>query len=525
MSNLTQQTTNNQQNNEVKEEEVVENRDTIEDIFKSLKQLTISFEEFFKFYRKEITDKKEDIATLLPSNTHRATRKSLGSTNSENWEESLSPEQRVATAAAAFGEDLAVKGNSFKTIMEDFDNNYVNNIIYGDKKLNMRDLNFHSAAGEVTGARAMAIFMSKLSIGEIIHVPLWHSGFWVAIKPPTLTELIQLQIMLVDNEIELGRDTNTLIYSNYQVVFTRILTDFVVKHIAEYSIKLSPDDDIRDYISVNDYFPLVLALTAAIHPKGVSVYRTCVNTSVLDENEKPKCDFMVSAICDPKKLLWVDKSIFKNKYIKSHMSGRGSNTVSKDAVREYVNQLGIMLEKDIKIQADNGKEVIIKLNVPSLKKYIVDGEKWISNIINSTTDVYTENDTKESKFRKLYQMLYQSIMGVYNSYVKEIRIEEENGEVTKTTGSGDIDEILSILSLDESLYTSFIKEMSRYVNETTIAIVGTPIYKCPSCSKVQDNTIPGKFDQFIPINVPQYFFDQCASRAILKTQQKAQLIL
>lgn len=523
------QNLNNEEVKEIEQPKKEENkqevdRSTVENIFSEIKQLNLTIEEFLRFYRKEITEKKEKIATLFPSNNHSTIRKNFNS-SAENFEENLSPEQRVATTSVVLAEDLAVRGNSFKTIETDFDNKYVNNVIFGDKKLNPRDLNFHTASGEVTGSRAMAIFMSKLSIGDIIQVPLWHSGFWVAIKPPTLTELIQLQISLVENEVELGRDTNTLIYSNYQVVFTRILVEFVIKHIAECSLELTADDDIRDYISVNDYFPLILALTATIHPKGVTVYRSCVNASILDKNDKPLCDYMVSAICDPKKLLWVDKSIFKNPYIKSHMSNRGSDKVKKDAVKEYVNQLGKKLDKEITLTADNGKQVVVTLATPSLKKYIVDGEKWITNIISSATDVYTEDDTKETKYRKLYQMLYKSIMGIYNSYVKELKIIEEDGSEVKTQGSADIDEILSILSIDESLYTNFIKEVSKFVNETTIAIVGTPIYKCPKCEKVQDNVIPGNFDQFIPLNVPQYFFDQCASRLTLKTQQKAQLIL
>ncbi len=106
---------------------------------------------------------------------------------------------------------------------------YVNDIKYADNELNPKHLKV-GGTGTMTGSAAIAKFSSAMGIGESTHVPLWHSGIWVTIKPPKDTDVINLEIALANNQIKLGRDTNTLVYSNYSVVFNRIITDFIITH-------------------------------------------------------------------------------------------------------------------------------------------------------------------------------------------------------------------------------------------------------------------------------------------------------
>lgn len=459
---------------------------------------------------KDVDDKIIAQSIILPTSVYNTLDKFLdviNNTPDEKLDAEYTDAQKDAARVAGLGQRYTIKDNVYVDNLNRDINNYVNSIKFSDKTLGIKALNMGEPTKNMSPAQASLRFRSLLSIGEAIQVPLWHSGIWVTLKPPTQTDIVNLQIALSNNEIQLGRDTATLVYSNYAVVFNRIISDFILKHIDNHSLKIPDNEDIRDYILINDYYPLVLALTTSMYPKGINVIKGCVNNAVMGNDNAPMCDFVVNAILDPKKLLWVDRTVLDNVML-THMSNRLEKSMSVDSVKDYQLRMKQLVDKDYELKTESGVAFKITYRLPTLKHYIVNGEKWVNNIIKRAEGLFSDSDTVDSKNDKVYELAIASALGIYNVFVKQIYV----GDVPVTDEEA-INEMLSSISTDDDAFEGFVKTVEEFITNSGIAIVATPSYTCPNCKKHQTEGKTGAFKEFIPFNIVEHFFVLCALRS------------
>ena len=467
---------------------------------------------------KDIPTEEVGRSVIIPTtifNTLKDMLTKVSDYTEEEFAELFTEQEQDALKFSYMGERYTVRNNVFVERLNEEFSKFVNKINFGEHKLNMRSLNFKQSKGQLSPRQASLRFRTLMSIGEAVQVPLWHTGIWVTIKPPTQADIINLQLSLASSEIELGRDTSSLIYSNYAVVYNRIVADFIIKHIDSHTLKLNDDEDLRDFIVMQDYFPLVLGILSSIYPKGIHVVRSCQNTIHFGEDKKPLCDFVAGAQLDPRKLLWVDRSSLSTRLL-SHMSNRMEASMSKDSIKEY--QLGIeqLLEKDYELNTETDVKFTVKLGIPKLSEHIIAGEKWVNNIIKKTEAIFTDADDTNSKNIKINELAAASILGMYNAFVKSITFDG-----TTVNDPEGVTELLSDISSDDVAFTGFVKVVSEYITNSSIAIVATPNYTCPSCNKNQNENKTGPFKEFIPINIVEHFFVLCA----LRTEKTRQRIL
>lgn len=403
------------------------------------------------------------------------------------------------------GEKYTIKDNVYIDNLNQNTDNLVNDINYGDRDLNLRHPSI-THKGEATGNIAIAKINSLLNIGEVTQVPLWHSGFWVTFKSPTQKALINLDIALANSQITLGRETNSLIFSNYQVIFNRIIIEFILDHITAYTIKLPEDKQLEDYILVQDYYPLVLGLLSSMYPNGIFNTRGCINVAKVTEEGAPMCDYIINSTLDPKKLLWVNRKAL-NKSMLEHMSNRRTTSMSPESVIEYQKSITQLLDKELELETENGIPVKIVFSSPYLSEYIDKGELWVNEIIKDTEALFAEGDTPEKKNEKIMDMLSTKLLGVYNTYVKEIKIQDIVVKDQET-----IEETLATIGVEEKILESFFKAVAKYITESAIAIVAIPSYTCPKCGINHAEGKEGPFKSFIPLNLVEHFFVLSAFR-------------
>ena len=384
--------------------------------------------------------------------------------------------------------------------LDNHPDDWVNDINYSDKKLNITR-HAVKAKGALTGASAIAKFASKLAIGEYTSVPLWHSGFWATIRPPYDDDVVNLESALAGNEIRLGRDTSTLVYSNYSVVYNRILSDFIVSHITTTSLDLPNDASILDHISVQDYYPLLLGLITSMNPKGYTFIKNCINTVVLNEDKTPKCDYSVTGTVNPMNMLRVDRKALSKKMLEQ-MSKRSPNSVSLDEVKEYQLGLNKTNNKSYNLKTSNGSIIKITLGAPSMSDYVDNGEAWINNIIDKTERLFTDADSDDRKNEKVQDTLNAIILGVYNIFVK--KIETDDGDFVEDREL--INDVLDMLSSENSLLKEYLDIVRQYIDGSAIAIVATSAFTCPKCKSEQEVSTSKVFESFIPINALEHFF-------------------
>lgn len=385
------------------------------------------------------------------------------------------------------------------------DNEFVNTIEFGGKKLQTRPISIKTNT-KLTQESSVARIYALLGVGEVVQVPLWHSGFWITIKPIKQKDFINLYNSLSSQTTKLGRETNSLIYSNYSVVFIRILVEFILAHITEHTIKINDDETILDYIKVQDLYPMVNGLLAAMYPRGIDIVKCCVNSTKLDpESNKPLCDYSLTAKVDSKKLLWVNRRAL-DKYMISQMSKRTSASVSTSEVKEYQNRVK-KNQVDIESTSMSGIKIRLTLKTPNLREYIDQGEKWVNDLISDVEKLYTPQDTDSEKISKLTDAILTSRLNTYNGYIDKVTfIASDNTETTFDTTDG-VREALDTISNDQDLFLDIIKKIGEFYTNNSIAIVATPNFVCPKCNSSQEDGSQNKtFTEFIPLNVIDNFF-------------------
>lgn len=384
-------------------------------------------------------------------------------------------------------------------------NEFVNMLNYGDKKLYSTFMAQNLSKGVVNGTGAISAFSKALGIGEIVQIPLWNSGIWVSIKPPKQSEIINLENSIASATIKVGRETSGFIYSNYGVVANKYIADFIKEHIYEHNVKLGANEDLFDYIMVNDYEPLVLGLLATMYPTGLPYTRTCDNTMHLDDNGMPKCHYNVSVKLDPLKLLFVNRKALTKQHL-LHMCNKVNSKVSTDEIREYQATLSALKTKEAVFESENGKHVTMEFKVPSLSKYLEIGTSWVEDVKAKIEAIFTDGDTPETKNTKTNNFLLSYLLGIYNSYIYKLKMDEFVVEDEPTKNS-----ILEMLSMDTGVVETYIEKIKEYISNSTVSIVATPVYTCPNCKKEQGKEMEG-FKGLIPLNVVENFFDHSALR-------------
>lgn len=490
--------------------EIEETKDTID----AISMPSTSMKEFGKY-----TNKLDELTKIVTIDNDTGEENIIGRKKIENVFERKKDQTAVYRNIEAG--DYTTFEDAFYDRVNEVKDGFVNDINYSDKKVNPRKINFE-VKNKVSGKAAIARFTALLGIGEVVQIPLWHSGIWVTIEPPKQKDIINLQIALSESQISLGRKTVGLVYSNESVIYNRIVANFIKRHIVESTMILPEGDDIFEYICIQDFYPLILGMLTAMYPDGITHTKACVNTYELDDNGEPKCDNIVKGLIDPRKMLWLDRQALTSKLLE-HMSKKQPNSQTVDAVKEYQASIKRMAPKHVTIKTSNEKEIDFTLALPNLRNYIDKGERWIERVMTDAESLFTSDDTTETKNNKIGDILLTVYMGVYNSYVDGIKISDTELDRNSADYQEDLQAALDLISLDNEAFTEFRSEVMKYINESVIAVVGIPNYTCEKCQASQVNKANMKhtnFKEIIPLNILEPFFALCGLRtqkAISKT--------
>ena len=383
-------------------------------------------------------------------------------------------------------------------------NDYVNDIKYGENEFNIRPLAINSKAGStLKGNAALAKLTQSIGIGVHTQIPLWHSGFWITLRPPKDVDIINLNIKIANNEMKLGRETNTFIYSNYSVVLNNILTEFILDHMVSCSLDYG-DRDIKEFIKVQDLYPLVNGLIKAMYPNGYGVSKACVNSLVI-EDDKPKCNSIISGTVDPDKMLWVNRKALTKEMI-HQMSKKSPKSTTIDEVVEYQNNLFTNNHKQVVVKSSTGMELKLTLKAPNLNEYINNGEEWVNTII-AIVEETVGDDTEKPTEERINKIVLSMVLGIYNIFITQVEYDDGSVVVDRAT----LNELVNAMSADDELLANTLEEIKKFISDYVIAIVGTPNYVCPNCGEIQKEVTDNRpFRNIIPENILENFFDLSA---------------
>ena len=356
----------------------------------------------------------------------------------------------------------------------------------------------------IKGDSGVLRVMTHLGMGSLFQVPLWHSGFWITFKPPTESELLELQRILNADKVEFGRYSYGRIYSGVVAYTVNRLVDFALDHVYDYTVKNSEIavNQLKDYIAIQDIFPLLWGFMTTVYPKGFQYERACTA-------DPEKCHHVVKEILNLSKLLWVDNAAV-NEWQKNHMASRQSQNKDKASIlryrEEFINQKPARYE--IWDSPQEERKLFVTFKTGNVADYIDASYTWINDIVNAVEAAAAKDSTAEEKNAQIENFGRASILRQSTHQVASIETESfviEDPQTIRAT--------LSALSSETAVTNAFIEKLDEFNNQATISVVGIPTYACPQCGAEQQGMEQSSFVNIIPLDVIQLFFDFITQRS------------
>jgi len=373
------------------------------------------------------------------------------------------------------------------------------------EELKLRHLDLNKRAK--SSKSALLKLTNKLSIGKHVQIPLWNSGFWITLSPFNNEEIIALEFEITNEFNRVGKETNTLIFSNYEALFIEVLVKHFRPKIIMSSLSISDDDDYFNYISLKDMPIIATAAAGTLHPKGLNITFPCTNTTKVKDG-KPDCDMLINKHIFLEDLHIVDESKLDMIHI-DHMGKKQPNSHTPEDVTKYQETLYTSEESNIKVPTADGDSITINIGFPMINTYIYSGRLFINelrekttNLIKSNTDVTNEEVAENMIVKSIY-------IQMFNSFIKSIDIEDST-----ITELDELSEALDKLSSNEDSTELIINGINKFIDNSLFSYIGIPNFICSKCNEKQHDKefIPL---ELIPISVYSYFFTLLHSKYVV----------
>ncbi|WP_396190444.1 hypothetical protein [Flavobacterium sp.] len=354
---------------------------------------------------------------------------------------------------------------------------------------------FKANSGELKGEAAILQVSKSLGLGDTLTIPLPHSGIVVTVKPPQERALVDFYNTIYREKIYLGRITAGLTLTNMAAYINSRLFSFILAHVHSLNYKDMSKEKLGDYISLHDFHILAWGFAATQYPNGFDFERACTY-------DVEKCTHIEKGVINMLKLLWVDNTQLSE--------------VQKQILLDYrPNQQD--LEQHKKYMADHTRVrpkahtlkngMIVHLKVPTFNEHISDGMGWVSRINSDIERLITDPETEQKeKTDLLTQYVNATILRQFSHFIDFIELSADDGG-SVITHRETINSTLELLSSDDKIRPELTQVILDYKSDTTIALIGLPSYKCPSCGNPQNtNPVNERLVDVIPIDVMFTFF-------------------
>lgn len=391
-----------------------------------------------------------------------------------------------------------VPGNTFTNAMRRDGSEWRQDVEHEGKRMSLMAGNPLSTKsnGPISGEDAILKINSALDLGAVVRVPLWHSGIWVSIKAPSSTKLITVDRLIANEKIILGRQTNGMAFSNVSVYLRKTLIDLLLDCIIDTSVLEYTKGSLLEIIKVTDYHTLIWGLTCSIYQDGYQISQPCIN-------DISKCNHVVEEKIAISKIAWIDNHALKNEH-RDFMWNSLMNKQSKEAILEYQNSAPWNEIRSIPVT----DKFTLQLSVPSLKDDLDGGMKWVDDIVKEVDKLFTDvSEDDDLRNVRISERARASTLRQYVSWMAtcEVLEGEDDPEPVNITDRDTIAVACESMTSNLPACDKIFKEIGKYIDDSSIAVIGIPSYDCPKCGKnnsIKELTCP----EIIPLAIDENFF-------------------
>lgn len=406
------------------------------------------------------------------------------------FDSTTNPSSRAWFAAYVNGLDHLINGNSLSDSVERAESLWRQKVGIDGQDIGAGKPRFGNTPGNVlVGERALLKASSLLGLGGVVQIPLWHTGIWVSIKAPSEASLLELERRIANEKVALGRFTSGMIFSNTSVYTISYVVNFVLNHIYDASIKNTTQETLKRLIKVTDIPSLVWGLICAIYPNGYEYARPCTTNPA-------ECQHIVKGKINLSKLHWVDNASLND--AQKRMMAKRTEKFSEEDLKGYEKEHSRGGEYTITLM----DELRFKLKVPTIAEYEQSGFTWVDNIVDLLENSLGVSLKGKERDEYITDQGRLTALRQYAHWVRSIEVGEDFIEDRET-----IDLFLSSLSSKEEISTKFFEGVGRYIDNSTVALVAIPKYRCPSCGGEQKADLnKDRYPFLLPIDIVRIFF-------------------
>lgn len=512
-----------QHNEIVVKEEVIESGQVEAIIETTPSKVSDSYDSEQENYIKELKEKdttgiyktivsddeiKEELISLptLPSNILYSYIQESATIKDEQYNKDINIPHTVLTNLGTL--PYVIDPAFFKTIVPNKD--IKSELTYKDKIVKFEEVNIRGGNKEKA---AIDKIRNITRVGKNIQVPLWNTGIRITLIVPPVNAIYDLKKKLRDLNIESDVDAGGLLFSNKKIKLYKDICNFISNYILDTTLDIPEDKTLYDYVSVVDIALTIVGTSLSLYPNGNYVTITCAKSSEI-KNGVPKCNYMASSKIDPRDLVKIDSSRVTDTML-DIISRRNSGSVSVDDLITYKNEyIKDTSYNNIVVPYETG-DLIFTLELPSINHFLTAGDKWYDELLSQIYNI--GNLTYELRKEEIEKIIELSVLGVYNSYVKSVTVEDEIYTDQET-----IDGCLNEVSQDNYLYNIFMKGVMSFISYHTIANIGTNNFLCPNCKskQLEEDNIKNIFEmEYIWMDPISYFLEIMNSK-LTKMQKR-----
>lgn len=362
------------------------------------------------------------------------------------------------------------------------------------------------SGAKVEGERALQMAFSHMQLGDIFHVGLWNSGFWVSFKPAPDPVWMAINRLLGQQVMGIDRNTYGLLHSSATALAVSTIIDMILPYVYSTSIDASDIsvEQIPQYLSNLDEHDFIWGFIAANYPRGFNLERSCIA-------DASKCRYVIKETLNVRELQLVDNFALPE-FHKNHMRSRGTGSMKLSSVLEYQKRLSDANDSVVTLKSTSGSEAQLLLAVPSSAKKSIMSDNYVTDIQESVLKIVT-NDSPVSQRGPLYdEYMTATEMRLYQHWVKEIRIDENVVDKEE-----DIAAILAGWTRDTDLRIQFFEAIGKFIERNTLSVIGLEAAVCPNCGANHSHPaqkVRGGID-YIPLDIIQLFSNLAEFKARL----------
>ena len=353
------------------------------------------------------------------------------------------------------------RNDLFNTTLEDENRDFSQSLDVEDTKLKPLVPKVSANTGvKYTGEAALIRIQALLGNGSLLSIPLWHSGFWITIKVPSDSRLIDMEHDIMSAKVSMGRNVLGASFTNDQVYLTESIVNLLKECI--YSTSVHPDaGDIFDLIQIHDIQTIAWALASIIYPNGYP-YQRVVRKEEFSEST------IARGMVDISKLFWVDRSKLSDSQ-KRHMVKRVKPTMSKSSIEDY--------QKSFKGFDTRRVEIVPRLSAVigscSVNQYLQAGQEWIMKCQSHIESILGDEDD-DNKRNKLMTNYFQSaLLSQYRHFVKSIILTHDNGEEEVNDDYDTVSLILENHSRDDDIRNNLLANIKQFIDDSVVSLIAT----------------------------------------------------